>query len=179
VTSCPKQCQGKECGPDGCGGECGTCGPGWICSGVGVCQSAPPDCKPDCSNRECGPDGCGGQCGACGFDEVCVSGICFSEAEAADLDPDVLNSSGAYLNGDGSSDLVAQTRGQHCPAGQKMWYGKCVGNNSLPLDDPGGAVSGGCGVSPSVPTVPSNFVPLLVLLALFAVIRISFKTRTK
>jgi|GEM_PF-5862358 len=33
---CVPQCDGKECGPDGCGGECGTCSEG-VCSLEGKC----------------------------------------------------------------------------------------------------------------------------------------------
>lgn len=32
---CEPQCAGKACGPDGCDGECGTCGPGMACDPVG------------------------------------------------------------------------------------------------------------------------------------------------
>jgi len=28
---CTAQCQGAECGPDGCGGECGACPSGEVC----------------------------------------------------------------------------------------------------------------------------------------------------
>ncbi len=33
---CVPACEGKQCGPNGCGGECGTCIPGTSCSG-GLC----------------------------------------------------------------------------------------------------------------------------------------------
>jgi hypothetical protein len=37
---CAPQCSGKNCGPDGCGGSCGTCTrPLETCSGDGVCTS--------------------------------------------------------------------------------------------------------------------------------------------
>ena len=71
--TCTPQCTGKECGPDGCGGSCGTCGSELTCDGSGHCVA----CTPQCSGKQCGPDGCGGECGACGTGEVCdATGLC-------------------------------------------------------------------------------------------------------
>ncbi|GEM_PF-2768087 len=53
-------CEGKQCGWDGCFGSCGTCGPGLLCVD-GLCEP----CEADCEGKECGPDGCGGVCGMC------------------------------------------------------------------------------------------------------------------
>jgi DNA-binding beta-propeller fold protein YncE len=36
-SSCTRQCAGKECGPDNCGGVCGTCGNGEVCTAQGQC----------------------------------------------------------------------------------------------------------------------------------------------
>ena len=75
---CTPDCIGKECGPDGCGGNCT---PG--CSGGATCNEANGQCEhqcnPSCDNKECGPDGCGGTCSpGCGGGETCndVSGQC-------------------------------------------------------------------------------------------------------
>ena len=64
---CVPDCDDKECGADGCGGDCGPCDAEyWECDeGKGVCV-----CVPDCScdgggEKSCGPDGCGGECGEC------------------------------------------------------------------------------------------------------------------
>jgi len=67
--ACIPTCEGKDCGPDGCGGTCGECGEGGLCQD-GVC------CYPNCQNKECGPDGCGGTCGECGEGEECIDGLC-------------------------------------------------------------------------------------------------------
>ena len=74
-VACVPDCNGKECGDDGCGGACGACGPDapfqHMCN-AGVCE-----CLPDCEDRECGDDGCGGSCGSC--DEgvgSCAEGEC-------------------------------------------------------------------------------------------------------
>lgn len=55
-TFCVPNCTGRVCGPDGCGGSCGSCKANEVCQ-AGACL-----CVPNCSGRECGPDGCGGTC---------------------------------------------------------------------------------------------------------------------
>jgi hypothetical protein len=55
---CTPDCAGKECGDDGCGGSCGTCGDGLACS-------------PDFTCSTCCTDVCGD--GTCGGDETCAS----------------------------------------------------------------------------------------------------------
>lgn len=93
---CVADCNGKDCGPDGCGGSCGQCaGVNVVCQ-AGVCQCAGPACNetcctsyqvctdgleccdPACENMECGEDGCGGLCGICEGGEwvSCVLGTC-------------------------------------------------------------------------------------------------------
>ncbi|MBN2498801.1 MAG: hypothetical protein JXR96_29690 [Deltaproteobacteria bacterium] len=39
VPICTPRCAGRECGPDGCGGSCGTCQTGERCNGDGQCVS--------------------------------------------------------------------------------------------------------------------------------------------
>ncbi|MBN1772849.1 MAG: hypothetical protein JXB32_16380 [Deltaproteobacteria bacterium] len=74
-TCCTPACAGRECGPDGCGGSCGTCPSGWSCDAAGDCV-----CTPACTGRECGPDGCGGSCGSCSSGWGCnASGVCVFE----------------------------------------------------------------------------------------------------
>jgi hypothetical protein len=63
---CQSNCDGKECGPNGCDGTCGECLPGWTCTEHKCCQSR-------CDGKECGPDACGGSCGACSFQQECGS----------------------------------------------------------------------------------------------------------
>jgi hypothetical protein len=60
-------CEGKECGDDGCGGDCGVCHGFDVCVD-GVCG----ECVPSCEGKACGTDGCGGTCGGCDWtEEVC------------------------------------------------------------------------------------------------------------
>lgn len=67
LDACVPQCEGRECGDDGCGGICGYCPYGFLCK-VGVCVEY---CVPDCTGRACGDDGCGGLCGECEENEFC------------------------------------------------------------------------------------------------------------
>jgi hypothetical protein len=60
--ACTPSCSGKVCGPDGCGGTCGSCATGTCNDATGQCVAA---CTPNCTGRVCGPDGCGGTCGTC------------------------------------------------------------------------------------------------------------------
>lgn len=72
---CVPDCTFKECGPDGCGGSCGTCPQGQTCNSFGQCVSS--GCTPACAGKECGPDGCGGTCGTCPAGKVCnAQGLC-------------------------------------------------------------------------------------------------------
>ncbi|MCB9523972.1 MAG: chitobiase/beta-hexosaminidase C-terminal domain-containing protein [Myxococcales bacterium] len=72
VDQCVPQCAGRDCGADGCGGDCGQCGANQACE-VGVCRDL---CVPACDGRECGGDGCGGRCGDCAANEQCDNGQC-------------------------------------------------------------------------------------------------------
>jgi hypothetical protein len=68
-TTCTPNCAGKECGGDGCGGSCGTCGE------HDACQEGACNCEPWCEHNQCGEDGCGGFCGECEEDIQCLDGI--------------------------------------------------------------------------------------------------------
>lgn len=72
APTCTPACEGRLCGPDGCGGFCGLCGTGRCVDGR---------CESDgggtgCAGRVCGSDGLGGSCGSCS-EGVCLdSGQC-------------------------------------------------------------------------------------------------------
>lgn len=61
-TGCVPSCGGQICGNDGCGGSCGACPGGQVCTASGNCTTP---CTPQCAGKSCGGDGCGGSCGAC------------------------------------------------------------------------------------------------------------------
>jgi hypothetical protein len=64
VDSCVPLCDGNFCGPDGCGGVCGSCSEGEECN-LQTNRCYPMNCQPNCDNRQCGEDGCGSSCGTC------------------------------------------------------------------------------------------------------------------
>ena len=70
---CVPDCEGNACGDDGCGGSCGACAAGELCSAEGSCE---PVCTPECGDALCGDDGCGGSCGICPGDTICDAGAC-------------------------------------------------------------------------------------------------------
>ena len=83
---CPPDCEGKECGPDGCDGECGQCPEEQLCLADGSCL-----CVPDCVGKGCGDDGCEGSCGECtGFQEICLdfSCVCSPDCEGKECGSD-------------------------------------------------------------------------------------------
>jgi len=71
-TECTPDCEGMECGDDGCGGSCGGCDADYGCNPDGQCEYVPwcGDGKCDAS-EDCAE--CPGDCGDC-----CPNGICDS-----------------------------------------------------------------------------------------------------
>jgi len=85
---CIPDCNGKTCGPDGCGGSCGDCPKDFVCiEDSGKC------CMPECKGKLCGDDGCGGECGTCpeghecGKYNQCVP-VCAPDCEGRECGPD-------------------------------------------------------------------------------------------
>jgi len=69
-VTCEPSCDGRQCGSDGCGGSCGTCSSGQICSSAGRCVS----------------EGSGDTCSAClatcsGLTSCCTGCGCLCEYE--------------------------------------------------------------------------------------------------
>jgi Ca-activated chloride channel family protein len=63
---CIADCEGLQCGPDGCGGSCGWCSAAASCQ-EGGCVVVP-GCSPECAGKMVGEaDGCGGLCSGGGF----------------------------------------------------------------------------------------------------------------
>ncbi len=114
---CIPNCAGKQCGPDGCGGSCGTCGTNE------VCQSGQCVCQPNCSGKQCGPDGCGGSCGTCGTNEVCQSGQCVCQP----------NCSGKQCGPDGCGGSCGTCgTNEVCQSGQCVCQPNCSGKQCGP-----------------------------------------------
>ena len=73
AEGCTPDCDGAACGPDDCGGDCGSCVGDATCDAAGQCAT----CTPACDGKTCGLDGCGGSCGECPDDgSVCTAGTC-------------------------------------------------------------------------------------------------------
>jgi hypothetical protein len=68
TCQCTRQCSGKQCGPDGCGADCGACSK--ICTSAGRCvqceSSSDCDASMSCTGNTCGCTGtqkmCEGRC---------------------------------------------------------------------------------------------------------------------
>lgn len=129
---CVADCQGKDCGSDGCGGSCGQCeGFNVICE-AGLCQCAGPACgetccasyqvctdaldccDPACEGQECGEDGCGGLCGVCEGGEwvSCVLGTCVCQGTVC---PKACCPNSQVCHGDGNC-CTEQCDGKECGA---------------------------------------------------------------
>ena len=79
---CAPECDGLECGNDGCNGSCGQCTGEEECVD-GLCEEYL--CEPQCEGLECGDNGCQGSCGECAEDEECIEGICQCLPDCTDL----------------------------------------------------------------------------------------------
>lgn len=124
---CIPACRGAECGPDGCGGECGTCDDAQRCSG-GVCVAIPcPDdlrrCRGECVDEATDVAHCGGCNRACTAPEGgrtrCEDSACVYVCVAND---------GAPI------EIDPQTDRQHCGACRNACEGACLAAQCVPAD---------------------------------------------
>ena len=178
---CETACAGKECGSDGCGGECGTCQAPLLClgdscvgCGDGVCAdeagetqcSCSADCKSGCaccdgdSCVEVASDGhCGKEaqeCAECMGQDKCVNGECVCQA-ACD---------GKQCGDDGcGAPCGTCPADQYCDAGAqcqlKCGDGQCLGNETCCtcVDDCGSCCgNGACDCGETIPTCPGDCV---------------------
>ena len=133
-TTCTPTCVGKQCGGDGCGGSCGTCASGQVCSANGTCQTS---CTPSCSGKQCGSDGCGGTCGTCASGQVCdANGTCQASCTPS--------CSGKQCGSDGCGGTCGT-----CAAGTTCnGSGQCVGSGgcSHPICSTGSKLTSSCDV---------------------------------
>ena len=90
---CQPQCEGKSCGDDQCGGQCGTCTTGQVCQ-VDQCVMEE-TCASSCESEQaqCGMV-CGTSCGECTGQDTCQQGQCVCQ-------PDCRNKSCGDDNGCG------------------------------------------------------------------------------
>ena len=161
--TCPPKCEGKGCGPDGCGGECGVCSDTETCEN-GQCKSI---CEPQCEGLDCGPDSCGGVCGECPPDQPCEQGKC--------VNPCAPQCEGKSCGADGCGGSCG-----NCAPGMECQDSVCVIGSMEPdvasssdvVSLGGGKKSGGCSSgSSSVPNANREIVLLLLALVCGALIR--------
>ena len=119
--SCPRDCcfpacDGKECGPDGCGGVCGLCGNGKDCDTSGACVCAASGADDDCDGVDDDCDGvtdeayvptptaCGtGACAATGA-TTCEGGVVVDGCEPAEPGDEACNGVDDDCNGTTDED---------------------------------------------------------------------------
>ncbi|MFW5878736.1 MAG: Kelch repeat-containing protein, partial [Myxococcota bacterium] len=130
---CAPDCDGRECGDDGCEGSCGSCDEGYTCSDSGLCVEE--GCQPDCEGRECGDDGCGSTCGSCDEGYTCnASGQCVEESCQPDCtdrecgDDGCEGSCGSCDEGytcNAAGQCVSSSSGCECTGDQVCVDGRC------------------------------------------------------
>ena len=158
-STCVPECDGKDCGPDGCNGECGECADGEYCSEAGLCG-------PNDGCIGTGVPGCGGcACEACvcALDSYCCEtawdGICVSECqedcggcgpacdpacgdgfkcEAGECVECTADCDGKACGSDGCSGTCGE-----CEGGAQCIDGQCVDTMSC-VGACGGSAPGGC-----------------------------------
>jgi hypothetical protein len=107
---CVPNCDGAQCGDDGCGGSCGECMGAEICV-EGVCEVM--GCDPACGPDWCGGDGCGGLCD-CPVGEVCIGMNCVGGEESGDESGEESGAQptgGASASGESGADEAGVTAG--------------------------------------------------------------------
>jgi hypothetical protein len=124
---CEPDCAGRTCGPNGCGGICGTCAGETTCNGSGVCACAGglTNCSGLCRDINTDTANCGG-CGVtCAAGEVCSAGDCQCVPACA----------GRVCGDDGCGGVCGTCTGGTtcdgagqclCPAGLQDCSGVCV-----------------------------------------------------
>lgn len=132
VQECVPDCEGKECGDDGCGGLCGVCNAWQVCDAGGClfnggCQpSALPGCG-DCSCQTC----------VCLQDPYCCTSswdaMCVTRCETACGGCGQKNTCGDGQCSGTESCATCQSDCGQCPpaCGQITSIGCCVGDNVL------------------------------------------------
>jgi uncharacterized protein (TIGR03382 family) len=114
--TCTPDCEGKECGPNGCGDVCGKCPPGVACLDSGKC-----DCVPQCAGKICGPNGCGGYCGnGSGSTQGCPPGMECDLEKFKCVEPCQPACAGLECGDDGCGGACGI-----CEAGLECVAGKC------------------------------------------------------
>ena len=127
---CTAQCGNKQCGPDGCGGSCGVCKAGTVCSPLGQCVGG--GCQPGqvkCSGnlvQTCTQNGTWITVQQCPANATCKNGECIPGG----CQPGATQCSGNLIQtctDAGTWATVAQ-----CPPNATCSNGKCIASGCKP-----------------------------------------------
>jgi hypothetical protein len=137
MECCPDCAGGAKCGSDGCGGSCGDCDEGEVCTKDRICT-----CVPDCEGKVCGSDGCGGTCAMCKPGQECSEDgtecTCVPQCEDRECGPDGCGGmcsaceDGLTCNtrmGSCETDCVPSCEGRECGSngcGEGICPGECA-----------------------------------------------------
>jgi hypothetical protein len=133
-VGCSPVCGAKECGSDGCGGDCGQCASDETCQS-GQCVTSSSGCTPACDGKSCGSDGCNGVCGVCGDGTVCQQGSCVATGCTSDC-------AGKSCGDDGCGGVCGV-----CGEGTACDAGTCVASSCVPECSGLSCGDDGCGGS--------------------------------
>ena len=148
---CTADCGGKQCGDDGCGGNCPPgCGANQTCeSGACLCTAltcgseccsagqvcyADHCCSADCSGKDCGGDGCGDLCGTCPGSLTCdAGGRCGCSGDLSACGVECVNTT-SDVDNCGECDLAcvapqvcaSSSCSDSCAPGQEDCAGSCA-----------------------------------------------------
>jgi len=125
-----------------CNGSCGDCGDGNYCAAGYICQPI----TDTCHDKECGDDGEGGDCGECEEGLVCEDNKCIEKVTPEVVEqPEV---TGEEETADQPDEEVKEepkkdtsVGPQGCPEGYKMFFGKCVKDETQEPKKGGGGCS--------------------------------------
>lgn len=147
---CVPDCNGRICGPDGCGSLCGFCSHPQVCNEFGQCIAI---CVKQCDGRDCGSDGCGGYCGECTSELVCgeVDGLCHEKDCVPNCDDKVCGTDGCGSTcGDCAApkicDFGACILG---PCGTVTAQGECQGNSAVWCENSTKLMENDCSQAPN------------------------------
>ncbi len=124
---CTPDCHSRECGPDGCGGSCGSCADGQVCNNgvcTGSCDAGYTECDGICVDLQSDPEHCGRCHNPCSSGQSCLEGTCFGTATYTVTllaDPSV----GGTVTGGGTYEYGEQATVSASPAADYTfdgWY---------------------------------------------------------
>ena len=142
---CTPQCGTRKCGPDNCGGQCGTCPTGKTCNKSGQCATG---CTPQCAGKQCGPNSCGQQCGTCATGKYCnTAGLCVTQCTPSCSGKQCGDNGCGGSCGNCQTGSTCNSGGQCVPNCQPQCSGKECGDNGC---------GGSCGNCPTNFTCDTN-----------------------